>query len=219
MESENREFVKKKSLEANKQHDKRNMVDWNKIEKKLRELYLKEYQKRTDAKEIADIKDYTELVIENFQIWTALWTKIGKLEKSAIEDSFSRLFVILFLIEGPLGYVVNWITHLLMVKGHHDIWSRQKLVTSFYELVEIDLYIKLEFLEKHDFGEIGELCPRGIRNAIAHMNFRIQQDGVVQIIRNRKVVGEYTQDELTEKIKAILKLFQITTKVLKAPLK
>lgn len=191
------------------------MVDWNKIEKKLRELYLKGYQKRKDAKEIADIKDYTELVIENFNIWTALWNRINQVEKSATEDSFYRLFVILFLIEGHLGFIVNWITYLLMVKGHHDIWRRQKLVRSFNELVEIDLYIKLEFLKKHDFGEIVELCPRKIRNAIAHMNFRIQQDGVVYIISNRKVVGKYTKDELTEKINAILKLFEITRKVLK----
>ncbi len=197
----------------------RSMTDWNKIEEKLRELYLKEYQKRTDSKEIAGIKDYAKLINENFQIWTSMWTKIGKLEKSVIEDSFSKLFIVLFLIEGHLGFVVNWISYLLMVKEHHDIWSRQKLVTSFYELMEIDLYIKLEFLKKHDFGEIVELCPREIRNAIAHMNFRIQQDGAVHIIKNGKVDGRYTQEELTEKMKAILKLFKITQKVLKVPLK
>jgi hypothetical protein len=35
------------------------------------------------------------------------------------------------------------------------------------------------FLEIHGFDQIAKICPRGLRNAIAHQDFKIKEDGSI----------------------------------------
>jgi len=100
---------------------------------------------------------------------------------------------------------MNVVIYALMLKEHHDIWSgrERKFVSSYDELSEVPLYVRLKFLEKHKFGFFSEICPKDIRNAIAHLNFNINSDGTIYLKKPKK---KYTKKELENKIRDIVKM-------------
>jgi hypothetical protein len=173
------------------------------------EEFFEKLGNKPEFKEVNSIFQHLKRMQENSLIWNQLFGKIEKLQTSQTEDSLFLLLYILYFVEGPLNLVINEIAYSLMVKGHHDIWSeqKQKFVSSFDELFEIRLFIKLEFLKKHGFGFLSEICSKEIRNAIAHQNFKIEPDGTVRLKNERK----YTQKELREKIDDKLKFIKMVS--------
>jgi hypothetical protein len=142
-------------------------------------------------KDKATIKEHAKRVEDNFVLWNNFWRKIGKLEKSAPEDSLFRLLAVLFLTEGLLAFIVDTIIYNLMLKEHHDIWSERKreFVSSFNELLELhDLDEKLKFLDEHGFGFISnQIYPGKMRNAIAHLDFDIEPDTGTVYIKGKRL--------------------------------
>jgi hypothetical protein len=211
------------------------MINWNEVQKKMKEVsltnyfkalqigeiiieekkeytleeFLEKFDNKPEIKELNTIFQQYKQTEENSTIHLQLFAKIENLKKSPPEQSLLLLLYILYFDEGPLNLLINYITYWLMKVGHHDIWSEweQKFVSSFDELDKINLSIRLKFLKKHDFGFLSEICSKEIRNAIAHQNFKIEPDGTVRLKNDRK----YTQKELREKIDDKLRLIKMVS--------
>lgn len=139
--------------------------------------------------------------------WTSLREKMDKIELSDREYTYLHLYNLLYTLEGPFSFVMNAVIYSLISDGHHDIWSRSKgdYVSSFDEIFDISLPRRLKFLNRHDFKFFSDICPRSIRNAIAHQSFEIDLDGVIHM--NEK---EYSLSYIisqNEKMYEIVKIF------------
>lgn len=60
--------------------------------------------------------------------------------------------------------------------------------------MRLRLYLKLEFLRRHDFDFLAETCPKALRNAIAHQNFKIDEDSSIVISDGKE--KRFTQKKL-----------------------
>lgn len=181
------------------------MIDWNKVEGKINITSIfKTFETHLNQKEIAVVREHFEQARKISSVYIKLLKNISWSSISEIEASLVILTYILFLTEGILGFGMNMIIYDLMLKGHHDIWLewKQRFVSSFDELSEVPLSVRLKFLKKHELEFFSEICPRDLRNAIAHLNFDIDSDGTIQIKDGKK----YTKKELEIEISNVLKL-------------
>jgi hypothetical protein len=107
------------------------------------------------------------------------------------EKSLLNLFSYLLLAEGIFGGIVQIITFLL-VKNDHDIYDyrRNEFVTSYEELEEVDLSLKLKFLKKHGFALLVASIDKKLRNNIAHLNFVVKTDG--------SIIDKKTNSQITD---------------------
>lgn len=160
-------------------------------------LRIIKQEKPEEAKRIAD---YIVNGEQNLDMWNRSMFKLSAIEKILPpEKSMLLLTNLLYVIEGPFSAIVNLIVHN-RIKEHHDIWDEyhEKFVTSFRDIVQLRLYLKLEFLKQHDFGALAEICPKELRNAIAHQGFKIDEEGAVILSYGTR--KRFTQGELFEKI-------------------
>jgi len=98
--------------------------------------------------------------------------------KEQVETQFN-LINLLFMFEGILTLAINLFTIYIIETEHADLWSyrNNKYVSSIDDLTTVDLFHKIEFLKRHDYGFLEDLYPRSIRNAVAHTNYSINPDG------------------------------------------
>jgi len=181
------------------------MIDWNEIEKKIKTIsILKTFETHLDPREMAVIGEHAKQVRKIHLAYSESLKKIRWSSISTTEESLLIIIYTLFLTEGILGFGMNTIIYALMLKGHHDIWFewKQRFVSSFDELFEVPLSVRLKFLEKHEFEFFSEICPKDIRNAIAHLNFDIGSDGTIHIKQGKK----YTKKQLETKIFNVVRL-------------
>lgn len=88
-----------------------------------------------------------------------------------------------------------------------------EFVTSYEQLDELDLFVKLQFIEKHGFKFLCDSVDRKLRNAIAHLDVVVNEDGS---ILNTKT-GEKIKD-LWQKIVRLGSVSYITETALKESL-
>lgn len=189
------------------------MIDWNEIEEKIKTISVFEtFEKHLDPKELEVIRDRTFRVRGISSVYGELFKKISWSSISKSEESLLIVTYLLFLTEGLLGFGMNAIIYALMLKEHHDVWfeRKQKFVSSYDELSEVPLSVRLKFLEMHGFKFFSEICPKDIRNAIAHMNFNIDSNGTFHMKKRKK----YTKEELENKIFNVVRMFDLLNKVL-----
>ncbi len=96
----------------------------------------------------------------------------------------SMLFLLdyLVVVESFYSDVIDLLCFALLA-AHHDIadFYSRKYVTKLSELEEIPLADKLRFLSLHGWNEAEQAVDRPLRNAIAHGNYRIDEDGLVLV--------------------------------------
>ena len=68
-----------------------------------------------------------------------------------------------------------------------------------------------QFLKKHGFNFLSEICPRDIRNMVAHSDFVIQEDGTIQSITKRK--SFYSLKQLTDALLEMDRMIKTITDV------
>jgi hypothetical protein len=95
------------------------------------------------------------------------------------------------------------------VNAHHDICSirTHDFVSSFEDIFDVDLSVKMKFLEKHGYGFLTNVCPRKIRNAIAHSDFVIKDDGTVEIENGRHAYSLAQIAEVLQNIYTLITIF------------
>jgi hypothetical protein len=108
---------------------------------------------------------------------------------SSRQKSLFQLFYYLVMTEGTVSGYVDVIAFLLMQDGH-DIYDarRMEFVDDYKELDKVDLYVKLQFLEKHGFNLLTDAIDRELRNCIAHLDFTVYDDGSVINERTGKTI-------------------------------
>jgi hypothetical protein len=155
--------------------------------------------KQGTSGEAKQISDYIINGGRNLDMWNRSMSRL--LETEAIEPSEKSMLLLtdlLYVVEGQFSAIVNLIVHNKIIKEHHDIWDeyQEKFVTSFKDIVRLRLHLKLEFLKRHGFDFLAETCPRGLRNAIAHQDFKIDEDGSIVLSDGKE--KRFTQKELLE---------------------
>lgn len=135
--------------------------------------------------------------------------------KTPKSKAFSHLIRAFYKIEGELAYWINFIVFYLVRLGHHDLWCpfNQKYVRSYTEVTEVSLRIKTRFLEDHGFDFIEDFAFRDIRNAIAHQEYLIRDNGEIEIYRNQKIKKILTVEDLNQISSNISRLIGTTVKI------
>ncbi len=121
-------------------------------------------------------------VIKNSKYLTEMWG-LSHDEKKYLtlkQKSLLSLFLYSSLVEGLVSENVQIITFLLMQNGH-DLYDPRdmKFVDSYKKAGKIDLYIKMQFLERHGFTFLTQAIDRNLRNCITHLEYTINDDGTI----------------------------------------
>lgn len=80
---------------------------------------------------------------------------------------------------------------LILIANEYEVHTRRpysKHVTSFEELADIDLGFKLKFLKDNGINIAERIVDRELRNIIAHLKFRILENGDVRDRVNNRVL-------------------------------
>lgn len=114
--------------------------------------------------------------------------------------AFSHLIKVFYKIEGELAYWINFIVFYLVRLGHHDLWCpfNQKYARSYTDVSDVSLRIKTRFLEDHGFDFIEDFVNRDIRNAIAHQEYLIRDNGEIEIYRNQRIKKILTIEDMNQ---------------------
>jgi hypothetical protein len=163
------------------------------IERKMRELDIRKALDNGPSNK-ATILIYLFNILENKKILDQIvrglnsQTTVPTTNLSPKEICMLQLMRILLTVEGMLTGIFNLAIYALIVNAHHDICTTRDhdFASSFEDIFDVDLSVKMKFLEKHGCGFLTEVCPRGIRNAIAHSAFVIEEDGAVKITEKGK---------------------------------
>jgi hypothetical protein len=148
------------------------------------------------------------IMLRHFDLSTA--KPIPSTDLSPKERSMVQLMNILFTVEGLLAGIVNLTIYALIVNRHDDIFNphNHEFVSSFEDILSIELGMKLKFLEKHGFKFLSATCSRDIRNMVAHGDFIIQEDGTIYSVRKERPL--YSLAQLTL---ALLKMNDMIMKI------
>jgi hypothetical protein len=113
------------------------------------------------------------------------------------QKSLLNLFAYLVYGEGVFSELVQIIAFILM-ENDHDIYDprRMEFVNTYEHLYKLDLYVKMQFIEKHGFGMLTKSFDRDLRNCIAHLDFVIHDNG--------KIISKKTQETISSPVEGIM---------------
>ena len=135
-------------------------------------------------------------VIKSSKYWTEMWilSQDEKKNFTPKQKSLLSLFWYSSLAEGMVSENVQIIAFLLMQNGH-DLYDPRdmKFVDSYKKLGKIDLFIKLQFLERHGFTFITQAIDRNLRNCITHLEYTVSDDGTIIDERNDEKIIDIEQ--------------------------
>lgn len=97
----------------------------------------------------------------------------------------------------------------LHVERFHDI-PRIVHASSFDDLDDVSLAVKLAFLERNDLKETSKFIDTKLRNAIAHLTFRVDGKGEISIPRK----GTWKRVNIYEEINNFNRKFMMITLIL-----
>jgi hypothetical protein len=121
-------------------------------------------------------------VIKGSRYWMDLWGLSNDKNKGLTPKQKSLLSLLSYfsLAEGLVSENVQIIAFLLM-QNDHDLYDPRdmKFVDSYKKLGKIDLFIKMQFLERHGFGFITQAIDRPLRSCIAHLKYAVEEDGTI----------------------------------------
>ena len=163
----------------------------------------------SNTKNNADILN--SIMIRHFDLNTT--QPIPMTDLSLKERSMLQLMNILFTVEGLLAGIINLTIYAFIVNKHDDIYNpyNHKFASSFEDIPDIELSVKLKFLAKHGFEFLSEICPRDIRNMIAHNDFIIQEDGTIERVKNGTWV--YSREQLYNALLKMNEMIMMITDV------
>ena len=98
------------------------------------------------------------------------------------ESSLLGMTIFLWIFEGLYVARLNEICLLLIGSGH-DLFDpiKRSFASSMKKIEEVDISSKFKFLEEHGFRMILREKDRNLRNRIAHIDYNIDESGVLSI--------------------------------------
>lgn len=144
---------------------------------------------------------------QSFHSWEKLRDKLFTTDMPKDELAYLRLTDLIYTIEGPFSFIMNVVIYSLLKEGHHDIWSEseQQFISSFEDIFKIPLYKRLKFLNAHNFSFFSDICPRKIRNAVAHQTFLIESNGIIKY--NTTEISLSQIEKINDKMIKIAEIF------------
>jgi len=110
-------------------------------------------------------------------------------------QSILALTSYLFFVEGMYSLCLDVIIYYLIKSEHADILDRNgAYVTKFERMTNVDLSRKCHFLERHGYKEVLSIVNRRLRNAIAHHDFNIHDDGTIEYKSRRGIESASRRD-------------------------
>jgi len=96
--------------------------------------------------------------------------------------AFLSLAIYLFLAEGAYASYMNFVCFMLVSQGH-DLYNvfKRRFACSFKEIEGVNLETKEQFLKEHRLDLFKKGLNRKLRNAIAHYDFKIEDDGTISV--------------------------------------
>lgn len=126
------------------------------------------------------------------------------------------LYRYLGLVESLGTTVLDLLVILLIANSRNlhveRIYDVPRIVhaSSFDDLEYVPLATKIAFLERNDLRETSKFIDRELRNAIAHLNFKIDSQGNISILRK----GKWKSVNIYERINNFNKKFMMITLIL-----
>ena len=187
-----------------------NPIDWDAIEQKCAVFY-DELGTLTIVEGDLDVLPYMSRMSSNMNDLHQFFDNVKPQMRNRKSLSLILLVTVFSFIEGGFTFWVNSCIYQLIRKGHHDLWDdlKQIFVSSFDDVAGIRLAVKLKFLKLHGLDFIDLFAHRRLRNAFAHQNYTIDDDGNVQLYRNQNRGETYSINDLT-KIMENLGKFMVT---------
>lgn len=158
----------------------------------------------------ADFLDTFSSVFEDIIRGLDYAYKIGSMSQKKVakkQRSIFNLLGYLSLSEGVYCEAVQLISFILL-ENCHDLYDprRMKFAKTYDDLDEIDMYVKLQFLEQHGFKSVVGAFDRKLGNVIAHQKFIVQDNGDIVNSRTHKKIAD--SKSILEKL---LKLVRVST--------
>ena len=138
-------------------------------------------------------------VIKNGKYWTEMWdlTHDEKRNLTPKQRSLLSLFSYSSLAEGMVSENVQIIAFLLM-QNDHDLYDPRdmRFIDSYKKLGKIDLFVKMQFLERHGFNFITQAIDRNLKNCITHIEYTVNDDGTIIDEKNGEKIIDLDQKML-----------------------
>jgi hypothetical protein len=179
---------------------------------------------RRTFRELMNIAEHSHLFWANKADLITAWNKSVEISE-ALKDmksqhaldslapknqSLSKLFAYLGLVES-LGVTFVDMTLMLLVANGKEVHIRKDggmmHLTKFRDLPRINLIYKLGFLDENGLGFVSNMINRQLRNDIAHLKFKIGDDGEIRGSGNNIVKIDEVLAEFWQKIEKIMALF------------
>jgi len=126
--------------------------------------------------------------------------------------SMAKMLVYLGLTES-LGVTLIDIALMLLIANGNEMHTHGpfiKHVTTHKELRKLDLAYKLDFLKKHKLEFFAKLINRELRNEIAHLKFKIDENGKIKDSKNNTVLIDDVISEFWAKYYSAINMFEDT---------
>ncbi len=162
---------------------KKRLSDYDKTEKTLRKLFMHKnldiWDMRVELGNLWDSSGETSLNLQHLKTGGILQSLPPK------PKPMIKMLVYLGLVESLGTTFIDMALMLLIANGKemHTRGPYIKHVTSLKELRKLDLAYKLHFLKSYELPLFQKIVNRELRNDIAHLEFKIEDNGA---IRNSK---------------------------------
>jgi len=124
-------------------------------------------------------------------------------------QSMAKMLTYLGLVES-LGITFTDIALMLLIMNGKEMHTRLpfiKHVTSLRELQEVNLAYKQHFLKAYELDPFLELVNRKLRNKIAHLKFKIEENGTIKLYNNKIVDIDKVLEEFWKTFFEIIEIF------------
>jgi len=183
-----------------------------KLDEDIRKLFTSAWSGSNSARvqeEWGHFREKVSRTTGDLQVFVKIFERA---DISKRERALMRLFFYLVAVEGGFVNHMNFVCMLLVLEGH-DLFNfvEREYARSYQDITKVDTYSKSLFLNEHGLMLFNKGLSRSLRNAIAHHDFEIDEEGDT-------TVGGHPTD-LVEKNFQIIDFLNLTSNSLKVAAK
>jgi hypothetical protein len=180
--------------------------------------------RKTFVKLMAGSGNRYDILWDNKDELLAIWNKSVEISE-ALKDmksqdalntlspktkALSKLFAYLGLVES-LGVTLMDMSLILLIANGKEMHTRKDgglmHVSTLKDVHKLNLNYKLGFLNENKLRFVGSLVNRQLRNDIAHLKFRIEENGEIKGSNGNRIDIDETLREFWKKVEQIISIF------------
>ena len=162
-------------------------AEYQKLVKKLKPLVKTIQSSSEKVDEFRDFIKPLQTRFEKSEQRMPLFKEDSKADYDSRLNTLRKAFSFLALFETSVANILNCMVILLILNGHDFfVQYTRKYAKSLDDLDDsFSVAEKLDFLNFHGFAFLTENINKSLRNKIAHMDFDIEEKGVVIVEKQR----------------------------------